>query len=277
MLEDTFMSFSSDNGAASTFWGVNAASSWPLRGEKSTLWEGGVRVPGFVWTAKPLWQGPGSEYDRLFHVTDWLPTLYEMAGGDPAQLVGVDGVSHLQSLVNPTAAAPRNEALLNIDPVDGNAGIISDRFKLVVGSFPDGSSDWIELPGERQSLEEEADTAHQSCLNSTAYQVLSGRGANPKCGSAQGAYSTPVRCGDKVLSKAPCDSARQPCLYDIIADPCEYHNIGNEYPQVVKRLQNRLAAYEEGAVKPGNLGQDQASFPARHGATWVTWNDDVPV
>ncbi|KAL3244567.1 hypothetical protein MRX96_047173 [Rhipicephalus microplus] len=34
MLNDTFLSFSSDNGAAATYWGTDVASSYPLRGEK---------------------------------------------------------------------------------------------------------------------------------------------------------------------------------------------------------------------------------------------------
>ncbi|KAH7962655.1 hypothetical protein HPB52_017332 [Rhipicephalus sanguineus] len=79
MLEDSVLMFTSDNGAASTYHGLDAASSWPLKGEKGALWEGGVRVPGFVWAFQNLWRGPGSIYERFFHVTDWLPTLYEMA------------------------------------------------------------------------------------------------------------------------------------------------------------------------------------------------------
>ncbi|KAL1469833.1 hypothetical protein MTO96_024781 [Rhipicephalus appendiculatus] len=115
MLNDTFLSFSSDNGAAATFWGTDGASSYPLRGEKSTLWEGGVRVPGFIWTAEPLWRGRGSHYDRIFHATDWLPTLYELAGGNLSKLAGIDGVSHLRSIGDPLTYPPRSEVLLNID------------------------------------------------------------------------------------------------------------------------------------------------------------------
>ncbi|KAH8008642.1 hypothetical protein HPB51_000373 [Rhipicephalus microplus] len=121
MLNNTFLSFSSDNGAAATFWGTYGASSYPLRGEKSTLWEGGVRVPGFVWTAEPLWLGRGSQYDRIFHATDWLPTLYEMAGGDPSKLGGIDGVSHLRSITDPLTNLPRSE-ILNIRGFSPNCG-----------------------------------------------------------------------------------------------------------------------------------------------------------
>ncbi|KAH6938606.1 hypothetical protein HPB50_011046 [Hyalomma asiaticum] len=80
ILNNSFIVFASDNGAPATFWDARAASPWPLRGEKDTLFEGGVRVPGIVWAPKSLRQRMGSEYMPLFHASDWLPTLYELAG-----------------------------------------------------------------------------------------------------------------------------------------------------------------------------------------------------
>ncbi|XP_077513639.1 arylsulfatase B-like isoform X2 [Amblyomma americanum] len=276
ILDDTFFIFCSDNGAAATFYDANAASPWPLRGEKFTLWEGGVRAPGFLWTAKKLWTGAGSDYDHFFHATDWLPTLYELAGGDLSQLADIDGVSHFQSLHNPTNAAPRNEVLLNINPVDRNAGIIQGRYKLIYGRFPVGVSHWINIPGAREPAAKETELARQSCQNSQAYKVLVSRGVSPKCGLGDDVYTVPVNCGEN-STKNSCDSDPGPCLYDIIADPCEYHDIASENPDVVKRLQDRLEALQKGAVKPSNLKQDPESFPSRHGGAWVPWKDDVPV
>lgn len=47
--EETLLIFTSDNGPWSVF-GPHGGSSGPLRGEKSTTWEGGFRVPGiFHW------------------------------------------------------------------------------------------------------------------------------------------------------------------------------------------------------------------------------------
>lgn len=276
MLNDTLLSFSSDNGAAATYWDVNAASPYPLRGEKATLWEGGVRVPGFLWTARPLWRGPGSQYDHLFHATDWLPTLYEMAGGDVSKLAGIDGVSHLRSLRDPFADQPRHEILLNIDSKDGSEAIIQDSYKLVFGAFPDGTSQWLEIPGKRLPAAEEAELARQSCITCTAYQVLAMHGRSPSCGEAGSIYSTPVKCGKRNSSTAPCDSTLAPCLYDINADPCEYNDIANENPEIVRQLQARISAYKKGALKPVNLDQDPSAFPHNHGGAWVSWKDKLP-
>lgn len=40
MLRDSVIIFSSDNGGPAAGFNLNAASNWPLRGVKNTLWEG---------------------------------------------------------------------------------------------------------------------------------------------------------------------------------------------------------------------------------------------
>lgn len=277
ILNNTFLVFASDNGAATTFWDTHGASSWPLRGEKDTLFEGGVRVPGIVWAPAPLWHGVGTEYDRFFHATDWLPTLYEVAGGDASKLSGIDGVSHLRSLKDPTVPTPRNEVLLNIDPTDGNAALIQAPYKLVSGSFPRASTDWLPLPGEREKADTESQHAREACMNSTVFKVFKKRGLTPSCGTKGDAYSTPISCSAGDESKSVCNSTQAPCLFDIVADPCEYRNIAEEKPQIVQQLQARVNELGKTAMKPNNVPKDPAALPKNHGGFWVTWKDDVPV
>ena len=80
---DTLIVFTSDHGA--TFESGNAGTSaaldsnHPFRGQKRTLWEGGVRVPGLVWWPGHVPAGePGPEVVQL---TDPLPTFAVAAGG----------------------------------------------------------------------------------------------------------------------------------------------------------------------------------------------------
>lgn len=40
MLKDSIIVFSTDNGGPPAGFNLNAASNWPLRGTKNTLWEG---------------------------------------------------------------------------------------------------------------------------------------------------------------------------------------------------------------------------------------------
>ncbi|KAK8760687.1 hypothetical protein V5799_028046 [Amblyomma americanum] len=108
-------------------------------------------------------------------------------------------------------------------------------------------------------------------------KVLVARGADPSCGLGDDVYSVPIDCGERKPTMKPCSPESGPCLYDIIADPCEYHDVASENPQVVQRLQQRLEDYQKGVVKPSNVPLDPEAFPSHHGGAWVTWKDDVPL
>jgi len=72
-LEDnTLVIFLSDNG------GTNYASNYPLRGRKSNLWDGGIRVPGIMhW---PGYIKPGSISKIPVSAVDILPTICQVTG-----------------------------------------------------------------------------------------------------------------------------------------------------------------------------------------------------
>lgn len=80
LLKNSILVFTTDNGGPADGFNDNAASNWPLRGVKATLWEGGVRGIAFVWS--PFIPKPhrGRVSMDLMHITDWLPTLYRAAG-----------------------------------------------------------------------------------------------------------------------------------------------------------------------------------------------------
>ncbi len=69
----TLVIFTSDNG------GTARAVNAPLRGNKGSTWEGGIRVPTVAW-----WPGkipPGTASDAITGMRDVLPTLVKLAGG----------------------------------------------------------------------------------------------------------------------------------------------------------------------------------------------------
>lgn len=90
--ENTVVLFTSDNGGARRLEGTLDCVG-PLRGQKGTLYEGGLRVPLLVrWPGKTK---PGSTSDLPVYFADIAPTLMEIAG---ASLGETDGVSLVPTL-----------------------------------------------------------------------------------------------------------------------------------------------------------------------------------
>lgn len=88
--ENTVVVFTSDNG------GERFSYQWPLRGAKSELFEGGIRVPTIVrW---PNHITADSSSDQLVMSMDWLPTLLAAAGLAPDSDYPPDGINVLDVL-----------------------------------------------------------------------------------------------------------------------------------------------------------------------------------
>ena len=68
------MVLTTDNGGVHGYGGYN----FPLRGQKHTLWEGGVRGISFV--HGNMLGRRGVRCKELLHVTDWYPTLVNLVG-----------------------------------------------------------------------------------------------------------------------------------------------------------------------------------------------------
>jgi arylsulfatase A-like enzyme len=79
-LDNTLILLSSDNGPECE---IPPHGRTPFRGCKGSSWEGGVRVPTFVY-----WKGMISprKSDGLFDDADILPTMLSLAGVPGAQL-----------------------------------------------------------------------------------------------------------------------------------------------------------------------------------------------
>lgn len=99
--EDTVIFFLSDNGGPTL---ANGSRNAPLRGVKSTLWEGGIRVPFIV-----QWKGrlpAGKVDDRPVIALDILPTAVAAAGGKIEPDWKLDGVNLLPHLTGRKPGAP---------------------------------------------------------------------------------------------------------------------------------------------------------------------------
>jgi arylsulfatase A-like enzyme len=155
LTENTIVVFCSDHGA--TFEGGNRGASnfhdsnRPFRGQKRTLWEGGIRVPGIV-----RWPGQvpaGTVSNELVHNADVLPTLLAAAGAEPKSEWKIDGRNLLTTWEGKTKAPDRtlfwewrSEGNLQLAAMKGD-------FKLVVtGNNRPELFDVVKDPAERRNI-----------------------------------------------------------------------------------------------------------------------------
>jgi arylsulfatase A-like enzyme len=101
LAERTLVIFTSDNGGTPR--SVNA----PLRGNKGSTFEGGMRVPTIAW-----WPGQvpaGTQTDAVLAMFDILPTFAALAGGKVPADRRIDGVDIWPHLAGVKDAKPAHE------------------------------------------------------------------------------------------------------------------------------------------------------------------------
>jgi arylsulfatase A-like enzyme len=221
-FEHTIIIFSSDNGAPKAGEGVDhtqgsnpgwIARNHPFRGYKSLIWEGGTRVAGFV--ASPLLPAKvrGTESHELFHVTDWLPTIVNIAGGKTLRNLPLDGHDIWPTLAD-GGASPRSEMLYNINPLCNKGQAGSPRAGLRVGAFK---------------------------VLAWCYNVKGIAGANET-----GPVNAPSGAGhDPEFEKGV-------VLYNLVADPGERTNLAHDPAHAVRleRMLTRLQELADEMVEP---------------------------
>jgi arylsulfatase A-like enzyme len=123
IAKNTLTLFSSDNGGPLNL----GATNGPLRGEKTTLYEGGVRVPALA-----NWPGriaAGTVVNAPLHMVDWYPTLVTLAGGSLKQKHALDGRDAWAAIAQ-GKPSPHDDILLNTTPYTG--AIRAGDWKLIL-------------------------------------------------------------------------------------------------------------------------------------------------
>ena len=112
LSERTLIAFSSDNGGPINL----GATNGPLRAQKGTVYEGGVRVPAFA-----TWPGviaAGTVVQAPLHIVDWYPTLLRLAGVIAQPALPLDG-RDAWATITAGAPSPHEAILLNAYPRGG--------------------------------------------------------------------------------------------------------------------------------------------------------------
>lgn len=116
--DNTLVIFMSDNGSYMGETGSNGE----FKAGKTTLWEGGIRIPGiFRW---PGVIAPGTVEQTPAGVVDILPTIQEITGGNIQSDIKIDGVSLMPLFEGKTFV--RNQPLYWFYPPSRPVAVIRD-------------------------------------------------------------------------------------------------------------------------------------------------------
>lgn len=163
--EQTLVLFFSDNGAIpdqrNETWltspdprdrytpGTAGGDNRPLRGKKTTVYEGGVRVPAFV-----HWRGRIAlgQFHGVMHVADWMPTLLGVTGSTPRADLRWDGADMWPALAGRQPAPARE--LYWVSARWSDSAVRDGDWKLIVTHAGDRAQlfDLQQDPGEAADL-----------------------------------------------------------------------------------------------------------------------------
>jgi arylsulfatase A-like enzyme len=133
-LDNTLIVFTSDNGGTESL--KNAylgevgdsplnSENDPLRGQKNTLYEGGVRVCAFAnWPGKLV----AHKHAAAMHVADWFPTIAAITGYEPPHDLDWDGVNQWPALMG---AAPGGQPRAIYIAMKNGRALLDGDWKLI--------------------------------------------------------------------------------------------------------------------------------------------------
>lgn len=236
MLPSAIFIVHSDNG------GAVATNNYPLRGFKFTRWEGGVRVPAFVYS--PLIPVPrrGNTLEGMGHVADLYATIVVGIADTPMSFLNdtgrlpSDSFNLWPAISGQSAQSPREE-VVHFPLLQGDGWGFSDsdvarkrgrgeaadspatrrgRFKLLLG-WP--GFHWLSNP--------------QPPLMNESTPFGRDRGMRRSEGQCyQGPSKLMQYYYEQIRPDFNC-SLQSPCLFDIVSDPSETHNVAQLHPDIV--------------------------------------------
>mmetsp|Transcript_72805 Transcript_72805/g.129034 ORF Transcript_72805/g.129034 Transcript_72805/m.129034 type:complete len:617 (-) Transcript_72805:66-1916(-) len=218
MYSNTLLVFTSDNGGYDH---KEPGNNYPLRGEKGSNFQGGVRTVTFINGGFIPDHIRGKVHNGTFHITDWYPTF--------CRLAGVDGSD------DPPVAR------LSIDMGNPSQDLYGEL------SFPgvDGIDIWDELIFNKLPQRKYLWITPEVLIKDGRYKLVTAQGAPNahKVGPSTG-WRLPngswVRrweldselCGTAYLNR----DHFKPCLFDLFHDEREEHDLSASMPELVSEM-----------------------------------------
>lgn len=222
MWNNTLLIAFADNGGP-----LETCSNFPLRGGKTSNFEGGTRGAavvsgGFVPPARR-----GTVAEGFVAIEDWYPTLCGLAGVDPADeaaraagLPPVDGLDVWPFLSGAAPASPRTE----------------------IWKAVSGTGNLRQGPAVMQSLTN-VSSGLNLIIDKLGYSCWSGPHSPNASAACTGAEV--LDCG-----RPGAPSGKQGCLFDIISDPNQHTDLAEARPDEALALFARLQELNATAFQP---------------------------
>ncbi|XP_054735677.1 arylsulfatase B [Anastrepha obliqua] len=281
MLQNSIVAFQSDNGGPSVGLFSNSASNFPFKGQKVTQWEGGVRVPGVIWS--PLLHKRGSIFQPTMYIGDWLPTLAD-AANIPLSRSGLrlDGINLWPALsgdsFNQSKQKLDREIVHHLDDIWHVVALLQGDWKYVNGTMASGRFDTLLTYRELYDIDPRSSDYFAAVANSTTSQILRRYDASTLERKLVNKlrYEAAIRCGNGV--QRSCNALLEECLYNVAVDPCERNNLASspEYGDILRRMRRRVEQHRHTAWPTNNRRGQSEYDPSYHRCTWTNFLQDTP-
>ncbi|WP_158230940.1 sulfatase family protein [Rhodopirellula bahusiensis] len=156
VLENTLLLLTSDNGGVVRYQPIEYAAdhghliNGPLRGQKTTVYEGGHRIPFIARWPKMI--KAGSTSDEMIALTDMLATFSDYFEFELPDDAGEDSFSVLTALLDVPSSRPRRNVLVN-DSFSSLFSIRQGPWKLILGQDGGGAGELPHLDAEQPAVQ----------------------------------------------------------------------------------------------------------------------------
>jgi len=256
MYDNAVIIFHSDNGGEAHF-----GSNQPLRGAKTSYFEGGIRVPSFIHSKLMPKSERGTKSQGMFFIADWHSTIMELAGVEQDKENPLDAVPQVEFLFK-GKESKRTEFIPGLDmyypELFGVGAIRSGDYKLIVG--------W---PGLVDGYE-----GNGTLSTPFGYDFFNINDEIEKRGGYTLDYGRAIKYMNACKNKIQ--------LYNIKKDPFEEHDLSqnDNFVRIAIDIWEKFNKESENFYKFNRAAdkEDAAGLPKNNGDAWVTgWCPDGPL
>ncbi|XP_005176719.1 arylsulfatase B [Musca domestica] len=274
ILNNTILLFLSDNGGPTQGMHSTTASNYPLRGQKHSPWEGGLRSSAAIWSTQL--EKLGTIWKQKIYIGDFLPTL-AAAANIPLDGLTLDGLNLWPSLKYGYESVER-EIMHNIDEIFNYEVYAKGKWKFVNGTTVEGRYDgWLsQRPNDSSQIDPRFEHYEDLVKQSPVWKHLHAITGDKPIQLLEHREHAVVKClyEDATLGVA-CNPLEAPCLFDLDVDPCEQNNLYEKMKNstIFGDIMERIAYFREHAHPINNKPADYRCNPADFNYEWTWWED----